>query len=134
MIVTRQSFIDALNRQKPGRTGTIEPTDLDATRIWTVARRLLPLIVQAEALFWENGGKVETPKQASMAMALHSAEPEAFDFAGCPCKSPAQIAVCMNKPHHACERRTWIDLVRTRATMPPNVDTPAPPIPQRGHR
>lgn len=132
MIVTRQSFKDAIGRQKEGRTGLIEPSQHDATRIWIWARRLFPLIVQAEALFWENGGKVETPKQASMALALHQAQPEGFVFAGCACHSPAQLAVCMAKANHACDRRTWLALLRDRATMPPSVDTPAIPIPKRG--
>lgn len=134
MIVTRADFLLAMQRQKPDRMDLIEPSQHDANIIYVYAKRLLPLIVQAEALFWENGGKVETPKQAALALALHQIEPEMFAFSDCRCGKELQDRACYSRPAEPCARRAWLDLCRERAAMPPNVATPTIPIPERGQR
>lgn len=134
MIVTRQKFIEAMDRQRPNNVGMIQPTSDDATVIVTYARRLLPLVVQGEALFWEKDGQVDTPKMATLALALHQVEPEMFIFPDCHCARYLQIRDCTFMPNEPCGRRQWLDLVRERAAMPANIPTPLPPVPQRGRR
>lgn len=134
MIVTRRLFIEAMSRQKPNNVGVIQTAPEDATIIVTYARRLLPLVVQGEAVFWERDGKIDTPAIAALVLALHQVEPEMFVFPDCGCGRYLQIRDCTFKPDDPCGRRVWLDQVRERAAMPANIQTPLPTVPTRGQR
>lgn len=132
-IITRPEFIAAMARQKLDRMGLIEPSQDDATVIALFAQRILPLIVQAEALFWENGGIVNTPKQASLALALHQIEPQLFAFADCACGKYVHLTGCAEKVGQSCGRRAWLDALRARTALPSNLQTAPITAPARGN-
>lgn len=131
MIISRNSVIAAIARQKEGRTGHIEPSAEDATTMWLFAKRLVPLIAQMEALFWSRGGQVTTPAEANAALALHQAEPEMFDFPDCRCGKHLQQGDCTYEPHKPCSRMVWLERLRERSRMPADVKTAPVPVPQR---
>ena len=134
MIVTRLQFLSTMSRlRRKDRQGLIKPSPDDATAIALYAERILPLAIQAEALLLERG-KVETPKEAALALALHQAEPEIFAFADCQCGKLLQQDDCHFRPGQPCSRIAWLDRLRERATMPANVVLAAIPMPERGAR
>lgn len=134
MIVTRAHFISALGRSsRKDRQGLLEPNQEDATIIALYAQRILPLALQAEALLLERG-RVETPKEAALALALHQAEPEAFVFPDCRCGKLLQQGDCHYQPSQPCSRIAWLDRLRERAAMPESVVLPTIAMPERGAR
>jgi hypothetical protein len=136
MIVTRSHFLSVLHRLtgRQDKLCKIEPTPEEATAIAHYALRILPLAVQAEAWFWETGGKVESPKAAALILALHQAEPEAFAFPDCLCGKQLQQGDCTFRPGEPCGRVRWLDALRERAAMPAAIATREIPVPQRGVR
>lgn len=132
MIVTRAQFLGIMGRlRRRDRQGLIKPSQEDATVIALYAERILPLALQAEALLLERG-RVETPKEAALALALHQAEPEAFTFPDCRCGKLLQQGDCHYQPSQPCSRIAWLDRLRERAALPANVALPAIAMPERG--
>lgn len=113
MIIRRADFIAALQRLKLDKPSYGHIGDQDPLIIALYARRLLPVLVQAEALFWESGGDVSTPARAALALALHQADPAIFHFPDCSC-SPMVDRPC--KPD--CAREAYLDGLRWRARTP----------------
>lgn len=136
MIFTREQFLAVMSRLKGrlDKLAQIDPSPEEATIIAHYANRILPIAVQVEAWFWERGGKVETPGEAALMLAMHQAEPEAFTFPDCLCGKQLQQSDCIYKPSEPCGRVKWLDALRERAKMPSTVATGEIPVPERGRR
>lgn len=133
MIVKRHEVIAALAAQDPGRTGTIEASATDTTLIWAFGKRVLPVLIQAEAVFWEALTHPMTPCMANLALALHQAEPSQFQFGNCGCAGQhLDLTKCDQKRGGTpCDRRIWLQQLRDRAVMPPNIETTVTITPHR---
>jgi len=125
MIVNRAEIAAILAAHKQVRTGTVQPGADTVTKLFTFGQRTLPVLVQAEAVFWEAQGAPLTPRMAALGLALHQAEPGQFRFDGCSCSGQyLALTQCHDKPGPPCARRRWLDQLRERVTMPPNIETP----------
>jgi hypothetical protein len=113
MIIRRADFLAALKRQKLDEPKFGHIGDSDQTVIALFARRMLAVMVQAEALYWEQGGDVSTPARAALALALHAADPEIFHFPKCRC-TPLIEGPCSP----CCARQDFVEFLRWRARTP----------------
>lgn len=115
LIVQKAEFLEILARQEPDRMGFFHPTELDATKLVVYAHKLLAVQAQAQKLFWESDAATDTPAQAALALALHEADPKAFNFPPCLCGSYPMTAC---PPSGCCDRRAWVMDCRAMARAP----------------
>lgn len=134
MIVRRKDIAAVLAKYREGRTGTIEPSEGDTTKIWAFGQRALPVMAQAEAALWEAMQAPLAPCMAALAVALHQAEPGLFRFGNCRCNDDyLELSRCHERPDTSvCDRRLWLEQMRDRMRMPASIDTPQTIKPVRG--
>jgi hypothetical protein len=117
MTVTRQDCSTALSRLRPDRMGILLGSEPDLSTCAQFARQMLPVLAQAEALFWEFGGATDTPAQAALALALHATDPALFDFPNCHCRQYKIRPPCSSTDGQ-CARNRWVLAIQRQARAP----------------
>jgi hypothetical protein len=114
VIVDKRDFLEIVSGKQPDRMGFVHLSELDGTRLIVYARKLLAVQVQAQKLFWESDAAVDTPARAALALALHDADPAAFQFPRCVC-GRYPLTAC---PPKGCARSIWVAQLQSTARSP----------------